>query len=366
MSATSRLRDGVGGLLGITLVLAAACGGSNAPAAGPPGGMPPTGVKTLTLAERPIAHASDFVGTVQSLRSTTVQPQAEGRITRIHVKSGDRIRAGAPILQIEPDLMQAAGSTLEASRAARDAEVAYATQQLERARKLFEAGAVSRQELDQAETAFKTASAQLEALNAQVREWRVELGYYRLTAPTAGIVGDIPVRVGDRVTESTLITTIDENRGLEAHIAVPLEQATRLKIGLPVELLDNDGNVLTRSTITFVAPRAEDATQSVLAKSAIPAGMPVRVLQYIRARIIWTTAPGLAIPIVAVSRVSGAYFCFVAEPHEKGFVARQRPILVGEVIGDDYAVRSGLKAGERVIVSGVQKLGDGAPVQPEG
>jgi RND family efflux transporter MFP subunit len=258
--------------------------------------------------------------------------------------------------------MQAAVSSLEASRVAREADAAFAKQQLDRARKLYEVGAMSRQELDQAEAAFKTASAQLDAQAAQIREWRVELGYYRVTAPTTGIVGDIPVRVGDRVTNSTVITTIDENRGLEAHISVPLEQAHRLRPGLPVELVDADGKTFAASTVTFIAPRAETDTQSVLVKSLLPAGTPVRVMQYVRARVIWSTAPAVTVPIVAVSRVSGGYFCFVAEPAQNGFVARQRPIEVGAVVGDEYVIRSGIKPGERVIVSGIQKLGDGAPV----
>jgi multidrug efflux pump subunit AcrA (membrane-fusion protein) len=66
---------------------------------------------------------------------------------------------------------------------------------------------------------------------------------------------------------------------------------------------------------------------------------------------------------VAVSRISGQFFCFVAEPQGNGLVARQRPVQVGEVIGDDYVVKSGLKAGDRVVTSGIQKLADGAPLK---
>jgi RND family efflux transporter MFP subunit len=177
------------------------------------------------------------------------------------------------------------------------------------------------------------------------------------------MVGDIPVRVGDRVDTSTVITTVDESEALEAYIAVPLEQSPNLKLGLPVELLGPDGQVIATNTITFVAPRADDATQTVLAKSLLrdqPEG--VRVEQYVRARIIWNNAPGLAVPVVAVSRVSGGYFVYVAEKQDKGMVARQRPITVGDVVGNEYVVLKGLKAGEQVIVSGIQKIGDGAPI----
>jgi RND family efflux transporter MFP subunit len=323
------------------------------------------GVETITLAPQPIPRTSEFVATVRSLRSTTIQPQVEGIVTRVFVQSGQRVAVGQPLIQIDPDKQRASVSSLEAARVARQADVAFARQQLERTETLLKVGAVSRQELEQAQTAFKTAEAQLAAIEAQIREGQVELQYYRVTAPAPGIVGDIPIRVGDRVDNSTEITTIDAGQGLEVHISVPLEESAGLRVGLPVELLDRDGNVTITSQVTFIAPRAEDATQTVLVKSLLKeAPSSLRVLQYVRARIVWSTDEGLAVPIVAVNRVSGAYFCFVAEPMENGFVARQKPIQVGQVIGDAYVIREGLKAGDRVIVSGIQKLGDGAPVKP--
>ena len=90
----------------------------------------------------------------------------------------------------------------------------------------------------------------------------------------------------------------------------------------------------------------------------------VRVMQYLRARIIWSNEPALAIPIVAVTRVAGQHFVFVAEQSDKGFVARQKAVTLGDVLGEDYIVRGGLEPGTRIIVSNVQKLGDGAPVKP--
>ena len=87
-------------------------------------------------------------------------------------------------------------------------------------------------------------------------------------------------------------------------------------------------------------------------------------MQYVRARIVWSNEPALTVPVVAVSRLGGQYFVFVAEQTDQGVVARQTPVTVGQVSGEDYVVRSGLSAGDRVIVSNVQKLGDGAPVQP--
>ena len=116
------------------------------------------------------------------------------------VKAGDRVRAGQPLVQIDPEKQQATVSASQSQRASREADLEFARQQLARAKKLFDAGAVSQQELEQAETGVKTAEAQLAAVDSQIRENQVELQYYRVTAPADGVVGDIEVRPGDRVT----------------------------------------------------------------------------------------------------------------------------------------------------------------------
>jgi RND family efflux transporter MFP subunit len=354
-------------LLALPLLAVACNGTSPAGAGGPggPGGMPPAPVQAVTLQPKPVPRTTEYVATIQSLASTTVQPQVEGIVTRIFAKSGDRVRAGQILVQIDPDKQQASVATLEAARAAREADVAYARQQLERMQKLFAAGAVSQQELEQAQTAQRTSEAQLGAIQQQIRESRVELQYYRVTAPTSGVIGDIPIRTGDRVTSSTVITTIDQARGLEAYISVPLEQSANLRLGQQIQLLTSDGSVAASNPITFIAPRADDETQSVLVKAQLKEHPPsLRVLQYVKARIVWGEEPRLTVPVVATNRMAGQYFVFVVESGQQGTVARQKPITVGEIVGDEYIVRGGLKAGERVIVSNIQKLGDGAPVTP--
>jgi RND family efflux transporter MFP subunit len=321
----------------------------------------------MKLTAAPIEDASEFIATLRSRRSTTVQPEVEGQITRIFVKSGDVVKVGTPLVQINPAKPLAAVLSTEASREGAVADVAYWRQQVKRLASLVDAGAISKAEFDQAQTSLSQAEARLSTLDAQVKEGRVELGFHRVEASQAGIVGDIPVREGDRVTTSTVITTIDDNALLEAYVQVPLSRSAQLRLGLPVQLLDDDGKVVATNPITFVAPSVDDTTQTVLVKSGLKQEPPsVRVRQFIRSRIIWRTAQGLKVPVTAVVRISGQYFCFVAEPGQQGgLVARQKPIEVGEVVGNDYVVRNGLKEGEQLIVSGIQKIGDGAPVKAD-
>lgn len=321
-------------------------------------------VEVVILAQRPVEQTSEFIGTVKSRRSTTVQPQVEGFVTRILVRSGDRVGVGTALMEIDPRMQQAAVANLESQRAARQADLQQAQRQATRMKTLLEAGAASQAELEQAQTVLSTSEAQLKAIEAQIREQRVALAYHTVSAPTAGVVGDIPVRVGDSVTRSSILTTIDQNAGLEVYINVPVQEAQNLRIGLPVHLVDDRGGVLSTEKLSFVSPSVDGATQSVLAKAGLEKAGAFRTEQFVRARIVWAEAPALTVPIVSLNRINGQFFAYVAESGEGGAtVARQRAVEPGPVIGNDYVVKSGLQAGEKLIVSGVQKIGDGAPVK---
>ena len=233
-----------------------------------------------------------------------------------------------------------------------------------RQKRLLEAGAVSQQEYEQAATAVQTSEAQLKAVDAQIREQQVELAYHRVTAPTAGIVGDIPVRVGDRVTRSTMLTTIDENAGLELYISVPVAQAPGLKPGMPVRIVDDQAKPIATTAVNFISPSVDMATQSVLVKAPLAADVQFRTDQFVRTLVVWSTEPGLTVPLVAVQRINGQFFVYVIDTGENGMtVARQRPVQLGTVIGNDYVVLGGLKAGEQLVTAGIQKIADGMPVK---
>src|SRR2546421_4447629 len=210
----------------------------NAPGAGAPA-MP---VQVLIAPAVKIPDTTEYLSILKSRHSAAINPQVEGQITRIFVKSGDHVEAATPLLQIDPLKQEATVNSQEAARAAQEANLRFAKISLERAQKLFDAGVISKQEMDNAQTGYEAALAQVKALDEQVKQQKVELHYYSVTSPMDGIVGDIPVHIGDRVTVSTMLTTIDEPGALEAYVYVPAERAKNLKAGLPVRLLDTAGN----------------------------------------------------------------------------------------------------------------------------
>jgi RND family efflux transporter MFP subunit len=348
-------------LLALSLAAgAAACGGG---AAGTAGGGTAAPVEVIALAPHSVEETTEYVGVVKSRQSTAVQPEVEGLITRIMVRSGDRVGPGQPLLEIDPRMQQAAVASLESQLAARRADLQQARQEAERMRTLLEAGAASQAEAERAETGLATAQAVVDATEAQLRMQSVALAYHTVSAPTSGVVGDIPVRVGDRVTHSTRLTTIDRNAGLELYISVPVGESERLEAGLPVRLVDGDGAVFATEKLSFVSPSVDGATQSVLAKATLEETEGLRTEQFVRARVVWSERSSLTVPIVALNRLGGQYFAYVVENGEAGTVARQRAVEVGPVVGNDYVLESGLEPGERLIVSGVQRVRDGGSVE---
>lgn len=334
-------------------------------------GQQPQGVQAIPVKVQVtrlvlVRETTEYVATLKSRDSAVIMPQVDGQITAIFVHSGDRVAPGTPLMQIDPAKQEATVNNQESTLAAKRAEVEFDKQQYSRASGLFSSGVSSRQELDQAKSALDTAASQLSALEAQVREETVTLRYYRVTAPTTGVVGDIPVRVGDRVSTTTILTTVDKSGKLEAYIYVPIERAAQLKRGLLVQLVDGAGNVLSDTRISFISPQVDNTTQSILAKAVVPdLNGTLRTSQFTRARVIWGTREGTVVPVLAVSRIGGQYFVFVAEDDKGKTVAHQRPLRIGDIVGNDYVVVNGLKTGDKVIVSGTQFLVDGVPVLPQ-
>jgi RND family efflux transporter MFP subunit len=346
------------------LLLASGCGKkSDVRAAGT---RPAMTVQVQIAQNQRIPETTEYLSVLKSRHSSIINPQVEGPITEIYVKSGDRVKAGDPLLQIDPSKQEATLSSQEAAQAAQLANVQLADVSFERAKKLYEAGVVSKQDFDSAKSTYDAAVAQLKSLQDQVRQQKVQLQYYRVTAPTAGIVGDIPVRVGDTVTVSTLLTTVDEPGALEAYIYVPVERSHELKLGLPVHLLDANGQTIADTHITFVSPQVDTGTQTILAKAAVPnLQNKLRIAQQVRAQITWDVRNGPVIPVLAVSLINGQTFAFVVQKESEGTMARERVLKLGDTIGNDYAVLDGIHAGDHIIVSGSQFLQDGTPVNEQ-
>jgi multidrug efflux pump subunit AcrA (membrane-fusion protein) len=164
-----------------------------------------------------------------------------------------------------------------------------------------------------------------------------------------------------------MLTTLDENRDLEAYIYVPTERSGQAHLGLEVDLSDTSGKLLQKTRIDFVSPQVDPTLQGILVKAPVHATPDIiRNAQMIKARVIWNTTPTAVVPVLAVTRLGGQTFVYVLKQQDGHFAAIETPVTLGETVGNTYAVTAGLKAGDRVVVSSTQFLVNGMPVVPMG
>ena len=385
----------------------------NKPPAAATAGPPPAAVKLATVQAGGIEDSSEFIASLESRHSVKLQPRIQGQVTQIFVRPGADIPEGAAILQIDPKQQQAsvnsvsaAGegaksqlanaraqlTSLEAERLSNEADVKLNQQEYQRYSNLADQGAVARQISDQYLNKRDVAKATLRATigkiqaqqatidqaqksiqqaQANTNQQQVQLQYYRITAPFRGTVGEIPVKVGDFVNTSTQLTTITENQPLEVNISVPIERGTQLRKGMLVEVLDGQGRSLGTSKVFFIAPNVNNNNQSILIKALYDNSKgQLRADQFVQARVIWNQRVGVLIPTTAVAPVAGENFVYVMQtkqsPEGKSqLVARQKRVKLGTIKGNSYQVLEGLQPGEKIIVSGLLNLRDGAPVNPQ-
>ncbi len=352
---------------GVALATALVLAGCQPSGATEPQTVPAVPVEVAKVALAPIRDSSDYIATLKSRRTVTLRPQADGLITRIAVHSGESVKRGQLLMQIDPSRQQHTLASQKAGAISKQAALDYADQELARVQRLFAIGAASQQELDQARSARQTTQADLDALGAQVRENEVRLQYFSVLAPEDGVVGDIPVREGDHVStiSDTLLTTVTANHDLELYLSVPVENTAKLKLGLPIELSDDSSRPIGASQVTYISSEVQPETQSVLVKAAIPnqAG-ELREAQAVRARLIWSESQGPVLPVGAVKRFNGQTFAFAAVEKGGHLIAEQRSVQLGPVDGPSYPIEKGLAAGETIVVSGIQKLHDGSAIAP--
>lgn len=404
-------------LLCLSLLVAACRPGGPPRSMGGEGGGEgqPTPVAVGRVEEQQIEETSEFMASLGSQQVASIRPQVSGQVTQVFVQLGSQVAAGAPLFEIDSRQQQAAvaGQTagiaaaqanlesgravlsqLRADRMRLEAAAEFAREQHERNLRLLAEGAISQAQADQSSRDLRQAEAALAAQQEQIRaqeaailraerevqqaqaeaeRQQVQLQFFQVTAPFAGIVGDVLVRQGDYVTPQTVLTTLTQTQALELNLNIPLQRAPQLRIGTPVQILDSRGEVIGSSQISFIAPEANAATQSVLAKALLenPAGQ-LRSAQFVRTRVIWEERPALLVPVTAVARLGAQTFVYTVQTTEPpaegmppGAVAVQRPVRLGSIYGNSYEVLEGLEANEPIVLSGLQKIRDGAPIVDE-
>lgn len=366
-------------------------------------------VKAETITNQMIADRTQLVGWMDSRRSVNLFPRVDGYVNKIYVKSGQFVKQGQLMIEIDPTKQQA---TVDSCRS----EVAYAQAELEKEKGHFKSlmaqknadtakydyenlqysryywlnkkDVVAQAMVDTSDTSRQVAKAtvesveqeigaqadviasaqkKLEAMNSKLKEQETILSYYFIKAPFDGIVGDLPAKEGDYVDAKSTLTSVSQTKPLEINVEVPKVYAQQLHEGLELELMGTDGKLAGHFPLFYVSPIIDIRSQSVLVKAVYDNQKGIfRPAQSIEAQIIFKRQLGLTVPTEALSFMAGKPFVFLVFPEKEGkTIAKQFPVTVTSVEENRALISSGLKPGDKVIVSGVQNLFDGAAIKVE-
>lgn len=325
-----------------------------------------TVVTTEIIKEEDIELYEIYQGYLISRNSVILHPQVSGQISQIRVKAGDRVNKGDLLIVIDPNKQEAVLNSYKVKQASLQSAYETAKIQYKRYKDLYEKKTVSKQDYENYENEYKKAKAALDENRANIREQSVQLGYHSIRAPFSGIVGDIPVKIGEYVTSETILLSVTQNNPLELNVGVSADRTFELRNGLKVQVLDNDGNIVTESNLSFISPRIDSSTQTILTKAILRNEKEVlRADQSIKSKIIFNKTRAILIPVTSVAKIAGQNFVFLARVEGGKMIARQVPIVSGNLQDGRYIVKNGLKAGDSVVIKGIQKLYDGALIENE-
>lgn len=361
-------------LAAVVALAAAAC---SKPAPPPP--PPPPGVEVLTVVPRDVPIYEDFVGQLKGAQDTDVRAQVQGTVQSIDYREGTDVEVGAPLFTLDPRPFEAA--LAQAQAAATEASIRYenARRDADRYVTLAKRGVIPRKQADDAVAQAKAQQQSYNAAMAVVDSRKVDLGYTRVTAPIAGRAGIAQVEVGDLVggSGSKPMVTISKMGDVKVRFAVSENDYLRLfrarqaeggrgakAAGIAVRLVLADGGDYGMDGQITSVDSTVDARTGTLTVEALfpnPDGM-LRSGQYAKVRAMTSAqSNAILVPQRAVTETQGTYT--VAVVGADNTVAIKR-VEMGARSGNDWIVSSGLAAGERVIVEGLNKVKSGMVVAP--
>lgn len=341
--------------------------------AGPPP-APVVPVSTYKVVKKSVRGFDEYPATLVPMSEVEIRPQISGYITNIYVQDGQKVKKGQKLYEIDRSKYSAAQQQAQANLTSAEANLAKLSKDLERYKRLDEQDAIAKQQLDYAETAVLDAKSKVAFANAQLQSATTDFQYSELTAPFDGTVGISQVRIGAQVSPGQpLLNTLSSNDPMSLNFVVNEREIPRYNRLLrekekPDSLFTikfSDGSYYPFPGEFITIDRAvgrQSGTISLRVKFPNPnneliAGMTVN-LQVLNDDI----GLQLAIPYKAVVEQMGEYFVFIVQDENK---VHQQKITLGTQLGGEIVVREGLKEGDEIVVSGVQKLREGVQITTE-
>ncbi len=367
------------GLVLLSALLLAACGGKTEPGAAPAAAAP--AVTVVTVQPEPVPVTAELPGRTSPYLVAELRPQVSGIVKQRLFKEGSDVKAGQVLYRIDPATYQAAYDSARANLARAEANLEVARLKAGRYAELVKIEAVSAQANDEAQAAQKQAQAEVGAAKAALDKARVDLDFTRVTSPIAGRIGRSTVTAGALVTanQAAALATVQQLDPIYVDLTQSSAELLGLKRNLdsgrlqrsegntvPVQLVLEDGSLYgAAGRLAFSEVTVDEGTGSVTLRAVFP--NPRGELlpgMYVRARLTQgVNRDAVLVPHAAVSRTPrGEAQVMVVNGEAK---VEARSVKAEQSVGDKWVVTGGLAAGDRVIVEGLQKVKPGAPVQAQ-
>lgn len=343
-----------------------------------PVGPPPPEVLVTEVRQADVPIYNEYVGQLDASVNATIQARVQGYLVSQNYKEGQPVKKDDILFQIDHRPFEAALAQAKAAFMQADASAKQAESNAQRAAELFQRKVASEQERDNAVQSAAAARAQAEAQRAAVEQAQLNVDYTTILAPVDGIAGLTKVQVGDLINAGTTLTTVTKVDPIKAYFTVseqryseysnryadPQERIEHEK-ELSFQLILADGSTYPHKGEMFAADNQVDVRTGSLRIAALfpNPGNILRPGQFARIRVLSETRKGaLLVPQRAVTELQGTTQLAIVGPDNKTHI---QPVKMGRRIDHEWIVDDGVKAGDRVVVEGVQKAREGTAVNPK-
>jgi membrane fusion protein (multidrug efflux system) len=339
--------------------------------------MGPAEVNVVTVEPRSIPVSFEYVGQTAGSREVEVRARVTGILQKRTFTEGAPVKQGQSLYTIDPAPFEAALQRAEADVAGAEARAEQAKKNAARLKPLYAENAVSQKDYDDAASAEAIAGADLKSARARLTEARLNLAYTKVESPVAGLASRSQRSEGSLVSgPDVLLTTVIQIDPIWVNFGIPDNEQTRIqqdmqagRLALPkggqfeVQLRLSDGTVYPKTgKVNFSDVRVNPATGTREARGELPnPDGRLRPGEFVRVVLKGATRPN-AVTVPQRAVLEGPQGKFVYVVNDKG-AAEPRPVEAGEWSGADWIVTGGVKAGDKVIIDGLMKLGPGAPVK---
>jgi membrane fusion protein (multidrug efflux system) len=341
--------------------------------------MPTPSLPVITLSDHPFASYQDFSASIEGSRDIEIRPQVNGYLDRIFVDEGAQVKKGQPLFRINDRPYREALNNAEAALAAARANLANAEINVNKLTPLVENNVISPVQLKSAKAAYDATAASVAQAQAQVANAKINIGYCLIEAPVDGFIGRIPFKTGSLVGETTPepLTILSEIKDVRAYFSLSETDFLKFKNEYPgntmaekvshmppVELILADGSVYPeKGKVEIVSGQFSNGTGSIPFRAGFlnKNGM-LRSGNTGKIRIRSVTPSGIVIPQESTFELQDKVFVFLLGDSNK---ISSVPVDITGRSGNYYLVDKGVKAGDRIVYAGVDRLRDGAVIQPQ-